>query len=229
MREWERKIVDIIRGWCPKVKEQETSLFSLARALKMKEVMRKNIHLAAIVVATTIVTSLLLVSLYLSYPVAPPLKQNISTKTFTDSRHLVSLDIIIYYETELDGTWRTGLFAGKEYNVTILLKPTFINTSAVSMLRLLQCNPYFHPECVDVMPAYLTPLEYGIDLYPYWTNNTTCVVASWVQRAARVTQSLTGKKLDYFSLTYHFVFRLIQTDATREIFVAGDTIRIPIR
>ena len=232
MRKWEGKIVDIICGWCPKVKEPETSVFSLVRALKINEVVRKNIHLAAIVLSATIVTSLLLVSLSLSYPIAPPLKQNVYTKTFTDSKDLVSLDVIIYYETELDGTWRVMHWSGKAYNVTVLVKPTFINTSVVSMLRILQCHagvPYRWDAVVHYLgeyhPVWSTPLDYGIDLNPYWTNNTAWTAGSGMATYAKGDPSQFS--FDYVPLWYHFVLRLIREDGTREIFIANDAFRIP--
>jgi hypothetical protein len=236
MKEWQRKLVDFVRGWCPKIKEPKTSYFSLTRTLKIKEVMRKNVLLTAVVVITTMATMLILASLHLSYPATPPLKQNIYTKTFTDWGQLVSLDVIVYYETEEDGTWLASYYGYKDYNVTVLVKPTFINTSALSMVRILYYYvrpPYFsalpvYHHLVECHPASATPLDYGIDLNPYWTNNTTWIAASGTAQPAVVNLKRFSPSLEYAPFSYHFVLRSIQTDGTREIFVADDTIRIPL-
>jgi hypothetical protein len=236
MKEWQRKIVDMLRGWCPKVKEPKTSHFSLVRTLKIKEVMRKNILLTTVVVIAAMATMLILASLYLSYPVAPPLKQNIYTKTFTDSRNLVSLDVIVYYETEEDGTWLASYYGYKEYNVTVLVKPTFINTSALSMVRILYYEvspPYFsaltvYHHLIKYHGGSATPLDYGIDLNPYWTNNTSWIAAIGTVRPAVVNLKPFSPSLEYAPFSYHFVLRSVQTDGTREIFAADDTIIIPL-
>ncbi len=193
----------------------------------------KKLHLAIIIVATAS-TILLILGLHrLSYLLAAPLKENFYTRNFTDSRALVSLDVIIYYETELDGTWQVwyGASAGNPaYNVTVLVKPTFINTTAVSMLRVIE-GLIDGGQVADVAGSYMpidsAPLDWGMDMIPLWMDNST-----WVARSERVTSwsrtTLNFYKLDYIPLEYHFVLRLVRTDGTREIFVADDTIKIPI-
>ena len=193
----------------------------------------KKLHLAIIIVAKAS-TILLILGLHrLSYLLAAPLKENFYTRNFTASRALVSLDVIIYCETELDGTWQVwyGASAGNPaYNVTALVRPTFINTTAVSMLRVIE-GLIDGGQVADVPGTYhpidSTPLDWGVDMIPLWINNST-----WVARSERVTSwsrtNLNFYNLDYIPLEYHFVLRLIQTDGTQEIFVADDTIKIPI-
>lgn len=193
----------------------------------------KKLHLAIIIVAKAS-TMLLILGLHrLSYLLAAPLKENFYTRSFTDSRALVSLDVIIYYETELDGTWQVwyGASPGNPaYNVTVPVKPTFINTTAVSMLRVIE-GLIDGGQVADVPGSYVpidsALLDWGMDMIPLWISNST-----WVARSERVTSwsrmTLNFYNLDYIPLEYHFVLRLIQTDGTREIFVADDTIEIPI-
>ena len=193
----------------------------------------KKLHLAIIIVATASAILLILGLHRLSYLLAAPLKENFYTRTFTDSRALVSLDVTIYYETELDGTWQVwyGASPGNPaYNVTILIKPTFINTTAVSMLRAIEglINGWQVTDGPGTYhPADSAPLDWGMDMVPLWRNNST-----WVVKSERVTSwsrtTLNFYNLDYVPLEYHFVLRLIRTDGTREIFVADDTIEIPI-
>ncbi len=193
----------------------------------------KKLHLAIIIVAKAS-TMLLILGLHrLSYLLAAPLKENFYTRNFTDSRALVSLDVIIYYETELDGTWQVWYGASRgspAYNVTVPVKPTFINTTAVSMLRVIE-GLIDGGQVADVPGSYVpidsALLDWGMDMIPLWISNST-----WVARSERVTSwsrmTLNFYNLDYIPLEYHFVLRLIQTDGTREIFVADDTIEIPI-
>lgn len=232
MRAW--KFHDVTDEWGYILLDIHITLFKFQSCyLIIEDRAMKKLHLVVTIVATAS-TMLLILGLHrLSYLLAAPLKENFYTRNFTDSRALVSLDVIIYYETELDGTWQVwyGASAGNPaYNVTVLVKPTFINTTAVSMLRVIE-GLINGGQVADVPgtchPADSAPLDWGMDMMPLWINNST-----WVAQSERVTSwsrtTLNFYNLDYVPLEYHFVLRLIRTDGTREIFVADDTIRIPI-
>jgi len=143
---------------------------------------KKRIRLA---VAGTIIAVIAITAVLVAFfsPRSGPLKQNMYTKSFDDQQGLLSLDAIILYETEEDGTWRTR--TGAKYNVTVLVKPTYVKESNISNVKIIRWSisgidsaPGGWPYLLEEPP----PIDYGIELMDFWQNQSAWQVASDIFR-----------------------------------------------
>ncbi len=193
-----------------------------------------RLKIAAIIIAI-IATALILAT---AFPNPPrQLKQNLYQKTFTDHPYdLVSLDVIILYETETDGTWRGrwrdpwGGLPAEVYNITVLISPNYINESMISNVNVLdweigagnsfaKSGSYYHP-------AQAAPVDWGTNLMGFWSNrNAWCVVS---QLCYPYLFDSTGRILEFTNIYYHFAIREIQTNGTRFIFGVDDIFSVPV-
>jgi len=226
MKEWQRKIVDFVRGWCPKVKEPKTSHFSLVRALKIKEVMREKILLTVGFLVVVIVLALFLVA---CFPTPRALlKQNVYERTFNDMWGSISLDVIVHYETEADGTWSRS--SEGKYNITVLIKPTYVNESVISECNVIRWRVGGGPISIAGGWLYLTeepaPIDYGLDLMSFWLNQSVWCVVSQVYHL-NPSHYPRGVQ-DQSILTFWFMIREILTNGTSRIFNVGDFLSVEI-
>jgi len=226
MKKWQRKIVDMLRGWCPKVKEPKTSHFSLARTLKIKEVMRENILLTVGFLVAVIVLALFLVVCF-STPRAP-LKQNMYERSFSDMWGSIGLDVIIHYETEADDTWSRS--SEGKYNITVLLKPTYVNESVISKFNVIHWGVGGGPISITGGWPYLTeepaPIDYGLDLMSFWLNQSVWCVVSQVYHL-NPSHYPPGIQ-DQSILTFGFMIREVLTNGTTRLFNMGDFLSVEI-
>jgi len=157
------------------------------------------------------------------------LKQNLYRKAFTDYPFgLMNLDVIIHYETETDGTWRRSSQAS--YNITVLVKPTYVNESVMSSVKVI------HWEVGDLItmvggwsffPAESAPMDYGIDLMDFWFNQSDWCVVSKIHHPS-ITYYPPAPLQDQNILTYYLIIREILTDGSNNLFNFGDFFSIPI-
>lgn len=186
---------------------------------------RKRARFAVVgIIAAVIIMALVLVALF---PLPRgPLKQNEYKKTFDDQQGLLSLDAIIHYETEEDGTWRRSDVA--KYNVTVLVKPTYVKESVISKVNVI------HWWIIGIdhtrggwqyLAEELPPIDYGIELMGFWMNQSAWHVASqvcqfewrhYIPREANAT----------WTISFWFVIREILTNGTSRIFNWGDSLFI---
>jgi len=155
------------------------------------------------------------------------LKQNMYSKTFSDLRRLLSLDVIIHYETEADGTWKRG--SQDRYNITILVKPTYMNESALSKVRIIYWevgDPLPISSGAEYLPAESTPIDFGIDLMGFWANQSAWRAVTRLHQPS--TTYYPPVQLGQNDLTYHFLIREILTDGASNIFNIGDFLSIAI-
>jgi len=185
-------------------------------------------HLFLIVgTLTTIVTVAILSAAYFPTP-HRVLKQNFYKKSFTDVRGLLSLDIVIHYETETDGTWRRGSQAS--YNITVLVKPTYVNESVMSSVKVIHWevgDPITMVGGWTFFPAEAAPMDYGIDLMGFWFNQSDWCVVSKIHQPS-ITYYPPAPLQDQNILTYYFIIREILTDGSNNLFNLGDFFSIPI-
>jgi len=187
----------------------------------------------AVISLAVIATALLLAA---AFPNPPrTLKQNLYQKTFTDYPYeLVSLDVIILYETETDGTWSSygispwGGLPTTAYNITVLIKPNYINESMISNLNVLDReigadNPI--GEIWGYHPAQAAPVDSGINLMDFWSNRSAWCALS--KLCYPDVFDSTGLR-ESTNINYHFVIREIQTNGTRFIFGVDDVISVPV-
>ena len=192
----------------------------------------KRLIIAAISVAV-VATALLLATAFPNPP--KTLKQNLYQKTFTDYPYeLVSLDVIILYETETDGTWRSywrdpwGGLPTAAYNITILIKPNYINESMISNVNTLdwQIGTPIATSGGVYYPAQAAPLDWGINLMGFWSNRSAWCVVN--KPCYPYLVDYTGRTLESTNINYHFTIREIQTNGTRFIFGVDDIISVPV-
>jgi len=192
----------------------------------------------AVISVVVVATALLLAA---AFPNPPrPLKQNLYQKTFTDYPYgLVSLDVIILYETETDGTWSsygmspwTGGLPTAAYNITVLIKPNYINESIISNLNVIDWQlgaerPIASgPSEGHYYPAQAAPVDWGTNLMGFWSNRS-----AWCAVSELCYPDLfdsTGRTLESTNINYHFAIREIQTNGTRFIFGVDDIISVPV-
>jgi hypothetical protein len=218
-----------IRGWLPK----EPALPNHQRIRATHAKSHKGVRTVAIISVGVIATALLLA---VAFPNPPKqLKQNMYTKTFTDYPYeLVSLDVIILYETEADGTWSSygispwGGLPTTAYNVTVLIKPSYVNESTISSLNVTDRR-------IDPGGGFLSyypgqqgaPVYYEINLMDFWSNRSVwCALNTPVY--PDVYDDSTGRLLESINIDYHFVIREIQTNGTRYLFGIDDVISVPV-
>jgi hypothetical protein len=182
-----------------------------------------------LVVAGTIIAVIIITAVLVEFfPPARsgPLKENLWTKSFDDQQGLLSLDAIIQYETEEDGTWRR--LTGAKYNTTVLVKPTYVKESDISKVNVIRWTisgidhasggwPYLSEE--------LPPIDYGIELMGIWLNQSAWQVASdvfhvdWPYYAPREPNAT-------WTVSFWFVIREILTNGTSRILNWGDSLFI---
>jgi hypothetical protein len=223
-----------IRGWLPK----EPALPSHQRIKATRDKNRKGVRTVAVISVGVVATALFLV---VAFPNPPrPLKQNLYQKTFTDYPYeLVSLDVIILYETEDDGTWSAyrlntwpaGGSPTAGYNITVLIKMNYVSESIISNLNVIDWQLGADSPIADgpteghYYPAQAAPLDWGASLMGFWSNRST-----W-----RAVSTLCYPNIFDYSgvressnINYHFTIREIQTNGTRYIFGADDIILVPV-
>lgn len=187
----------------------------------------------AVVSIAVIATVILLVK---SFPTTPTsLKQNLYQKKFTDYPYeLVSLDVIILYETETDGTWRSywrsswGI-PSAEYNITVLVKPKYINESMISNVNIIDWvigadDPI--AQSWSYYPSQAAPVDWGTNLMDFWSNRSAFCVVSKI--CIPMATGSSGFPRESTNINYHFSIRTIQTNGTRFIFILDDFFLIPI-
>ena len=176
------------------------------------------------IIAAVIIIALFLIRFF--PPSRGPLKQNEYKRTFDDQQGLLTLDAIIHYETEDDGTWRRSDVA--KYNVTVLVKPIYVKESVISKVNVIRwsISGIDHafggwPDLAEEPP----PIDYGIELMGFWLNQSAWRVASqvfqiewpyFVPREAGAT----------WTISFWFVIREILTNGTSRIFNWGDSLFI---
>ena len=196
----------------------------------------KRLIIAAISVAV-IATALLLAAAFPNPP--KTLKQNLYQKTFTDYPYeLVSLDVIIPYETETDGTWRGrwrdpwGGLPAEAYNITVLIKPNYISESMISNVNVIDWQlgaerPIASgPSEGHYYPGQAAPVDWGTNLMGFWSNRSAWCAAS--ELCYPYLFDSTGRILESTNINYHFTIREIQTNGTRFIFGVDDIISVPV-
>jgi len=161
-----------------------------------------------------------------------PLKQNLYKRTFDDLQGLLSLDVVIHYETEADGTWRRSNAA--RYNVTVLVKPTYVKESVISKVNVIRWG-VGGIHSTSVAPTWggwanlaeePAPIDYGLELMGFWLNQSAWRVVSqvyqvdWPDYTPRTAQS------DPKTLFFWFVIREILTNGTSRISNWGDYLSI---
>jgi len=226
MKEWQRRFVDFVRGWCPKVKEPKTSHFSLVRTLKIKEVVRENILLTVGFLVAVIVLALFLV-VYFPTP-RGPLKQNLYERSFNDMWGSISLDVIIHYEAEADDTWSRS--SEGEYNITVLVKPTYVNENVISRFNVIHWGVGGGPLSITGGWPHLAeepaPIDYGLDLMRFWLNQSVwCVVSQVYQfNPSHYPPGIQDQSI----LTFEFMIREVLTNDTTRPFNMGDFLSVDI-
>jgi hypothetical protein len=155
-----------------------------------------------------------------------PLKENLSTKSFDDQQGLLSLDAIIHYESEEDGTWRR--LTGAKYNVTVLVKPTYVKESDISQVNVIHWSISGIDHAFGGWPYLLEelpPIDYGIELMGFWLNQSAWQVASdvfhvdWPYYTPREPGAT-------WTISFWFVIREILTNGTSRILNWGDSLFI---
>ena len=184
---------------------------------------RTRFAVAGIIVAVIIISAFLIAFFP---PPRGPLKQNLYKRAFDDQQGLLSLDAIIHYETEEDGTWRRSDVA--KYNVTVLVKPTYLKESVISKVNVIRWSISGIDHAFGGWPDHAEeppPIDYGIELMGFWLNQSAWRVASqvfqiewpyFVPREAGAT----------WTISFWFVIREILTNGTSRIFNWGDSLFI---
>jgi hypothetical protein len=218
-----------IRGWLPK----EPALPNHQRIRAMPVKSQKPGCVIAVISVAVVATALLLAVAFPSP--SKRLTQNLYRKTFTDYPYeLVSLDVIILYETDTDGTWSShgrspwrGL-PTIAYDITVLIKPNYINESIISNLNVIDWqlgadNPI--ASSGGYYPAQAAPVDWGTSLLVFWSNrsawcavNTLCYPDIFDYTGVRESTNI----------NYHFTIREIQTNGTRYLFGVDDIISVPV-
>ena len=187
---------------------------------------KKRTRLAAAGIAVSVVIATALIIEFFPPARSGPLKQNLWTKSFNDEQRLLSLETTIYYETEEDGTWMR--LNGAKYNVTVLVKPTYVKESNISNVKIIRwtisgidSTPGGWPYLLEEPP----PIDYGIELMDFWQNQSAWLVASdifhvdWPYYSPR-------EPGDTWNISFWFVIREILINGTSRIFNWGDTLFI---
>ncbi len=196
------------------------------RALKIKEVVRENTLRTVGLFVAVIVSSLFLVACF-TIPRAP-LKQNLYERSFSDMWGSISLDVIIHYETEADGTWSRSTEG--EYNLTVLVKPTYVNETVVSKFNVIHWGVGGGPLSITGGWSYLTeepaPIDYGLDLMSFWLNQSVwCVVSQVCQfNPSHYPRGIQDQSI----LTFEFMIREVLANDTTRPFNMGDFLSVEI-
>jgi len=187
---------------------------------------KKRTRLAVVGIAVSVVITAAFFIEFFPPARSGPLKQNLWTKSFDDQQGLLSLETTIYYETEEDGTWRR-LTAAK-YNVTVLVKPTFVKESNISNVKIIHWSISGIDHAIGGWPYLLEeppPIDYGIELMGFWLNQSAWQVASdifhvdWPYYAPREPGAT-------WAISFWFVIREILTNGTSRILNWGDSLFI---
>ena len=176
------------------------------------------------IIAAVIIIALFLIRFF--PPPRGPLKQNEYKRTFDDLQGLLSLDAIIHYETEEDGTWRRSDVA--KYNVTVFVKPTYVKESVISKVNVIR---WYIIGLENVSGGWLgpadepPPIDYGIELMGFWMNQSAWHVASqvcqfeWPYYAPREAGAT-------WTISFWFVIREILANGTSRSFNWADSLFI---
>jgi len=187
---------------------------------------KKRTRLAVVGIAVAVVITAAFFIEFFPPARSGPLKQNLWTKSFDDQQGLLSLETTIDYETEEDGTWKS--LNGAKYNVTVLVKPTYVKESNISNVKII----HWSISGIDFAPGgwpYLLeeppPIDYGIELMDFWSNQSGWRVASqifqvdWPYYAPRYSGAS-------WTISFWFVIREILTNGTSRILNWGDSLLI---
>ena len=174
-----------------------------------------------IVVAVLIITAFLVA--FFSPP-RGPLKQNVYKWAFDDRQGLLSLDAIIHYETEADGTWRRSEAA--KYNITFLVKPTYVKESVISKVNVIHWSiSGIYRVSGTNLPEEPPPTAYEIELMDFWLNQSSWRVASQVYQV-EWPYFIPHTAGDTHTITFWFAIRETLTNGTSKNLNWGDSLFI---
>ncbi len=178
---------------------------------------RKHLFPIVGILVAVIVAALFLAAV--SPAPSAPLKQNLYKRTFDDLQGLLSLDVIINYETEADGTWRRSTLA--RYNVTVLVKPTYVKESVISKVNVIRWR------VGGIHYTSVALIDYRLELMGFWLNQSAWRVVSQVYQVdwgdyPRPPRIENAPK----TLFFWFMIREILTNGTSRIFNWGDYLSI---